>query len=622
MNRDVNKVNTIECIERYITKIEQETKEIEDTIKRVNEVDCPIVLPLIGEFSAGKTTLINSLMDNKKLETATKPTTSTIYEVHFGCDSCHATVFNEDESIVEISDIENLKNEELLDAKVVTVFDTSTKVPSSTILVDTPGLSSSEPKHRQNLVEFLPKADAILLLVDINAQFTRSLIDFIKDMSLLKRPIYVVVTMCDTKSVSERENVRKLIKSNSEIEVEDIVFVSARTGELDELYKLFDGIQKDKTAILKKVYGEKLRKRINNIVSDIDEMLGATSSDKDLEELVRKNQVSLNQLKRNISDIICSISDDISECDTKMSRKFEDLVFNKLNSLVLGRSNNFDMEAISMINSISSLLMNEYKNNIRSLLREKVQKNIKSDISLSSLTDLDMSSVEISELSYNLDLNTMGHQYDKMIKTGLVAVALAGTAVVASKFISSAVANSENRLGAGMNESSSIAQIPEMSEGGSAVSQAGLNNVIGVVDSATDVGSMVMIKRAMSKMDTINRGNSIISTNTNNAGMLDSLIGLVTDRAIAKPQRVKAIRNYIDLSLLPEFNSRLNEVSTTLISEIQFKIENESQSLIEEKSSVLNGLKLELSENSDKIDSLKNELSLCKSNLIEIFNRI
>ena len=187
------------------------TAELEAINFRSRQENANLILPLVGEFSSGKTTLINALTDSKKLETATKPTTATIYEVHFGCDSCHATVLQENNEFVEVNDITELKNDKLADAKVVTVFDTSSKVPSTTILVDTPGLSSPDPKHKQTLVNFLPKADGILLVTDINQQITRSLTDFIETMKLSKRPIYLILT----KRVTQKQHLILSLQSNT-----------------------------------------------------------------------------------------------------------------------------------------------------------------------------------------------------------------------------------------------------------------------------------------------------------------------------------------------------------------------------------------------------------------------
>ncbi|MDE5786790.1 MAG: dynamin family protein, partial [Duncaniella sp.] len=67
-------------------------EELELLENRLSEANTPMMLPLVGEFSSGKTTLINSLLDSKALETATKPTTASIFEIHFGADSNRAEV--------------------------------------------------------------------------------------------------------------------------------------------------------------------------------------------------------------------------------------------------------------------------------------------------------------------------------------------------------------------------------------------------------------------------------------------------------------------------------------------------------------------------------------------------
>ena len=266
------------------------TSELKAIALRSQQENATLVLPLVGEFSSGKTTLINSLTDSKKLETATKPTTATIYEVHFGCDSCRASVLNEKNEFIDIEDISSLKNDALADAKVVTVFDTSVRVPATTILVDTPGLSSPDPKHKQTLVNFLPKADGIMLVSDINQQITRSLTDFIETMKLSKRPIYLVLTKSDTKSANDIEAAKKYISENCQIPLKQMAVVSAATNSLDELYALLDSIQKDKKEILKQVDGQRIKNIVNLLTDHVEELMSASNSDKDLDEAIRRSQ--------------------------------------------------------------------------------------------------------------------------------------------------------------------------------------------------------------------------------------------------------------------------------------------------------------------------------------------
>lgn len=184
-----------------------ETAQLQLIKERSSNSECDLILPLVGEFSAGKTTLINALLDSeRKLETATEPTTATLFEIHFGADHCYAQIVQENGNTQEVESFSDIKNNEVKDSLVVNVFDTSKKISPNIILVDTPGLSSPVAQHRQVLVDFLPNADGILLVVDINAQMTRSLTDFISTMQLAKRPVFLVITKCDTKSEQEVQN--------------------------------------------------------------------------------------------------------------------------------------------------------------------------------------------------------------------------------------------------------------------------------------------------------------------------------------------------------------------------------------------------------------------------------
>ena len=70
-------------------------EELEKLEQVLNSASAPVMLPLVGEFSSGKTSLINALTDSKALETATKPTTATIFEIHFGAQSIQAKILRD-----------------------------------------------------------------------------------------------------------------------------------------------------------------------------------------------------------------------------------------------------------------------------------------------------------------------------------------------------------------------------------------------------------------------------------------------------------------------------------------------------------------------------------------------
>lgn len=606
-NRIMGNVETLQSIARFL-----DLKNIETELAQIKEKSndsAELILPLVGEFSAGKTTLINALTDCKKLETATQPTTATIYEIHFGCDQSYAIVLTSNGERKKVDDIASLKNETLGDAVVVNIFDTSKKVSASTILVDTPGLSSPNPLHKQTLVDFLPQADAILLVTDVNQQITRSLTDFIKTMKLAKRPIFLVITKCDTKSESELEAVKKYISENCELSVEQVACVSASTDNLNELYNLLDKIQKDKTAILKEVNKHRIQTISNTLVQRIDELLKASSSDKDLDNAIRQQEYELNKLNRNIDKLVESATDDINEQGRKISRKFEDIVSGKLETLIAGKSNNFDGEAISAINNTSSLLLNEFKDEIQEILTQKARdrKGTEESISLHSLEEMDISNLSISNISYNLDLNSLGHQYDSIISTGVkvvgVAAAVAGAAVYAA---------------------------PLVGEMGTAMA---IDTAANIADTATDVGSIVSnrktvgrIERAMNiaeragvqynKIDNFNQqaGQQVGCSK----GIVESLVGFVTDKTMGKPQRRRAIHNYMDETLSPQFKQEMQRLSKQLSNSIRNALQQEAKTMIEQKTASLEKLKVEKQEKKVQYEQRISQLRDYKNQILTL----
>ncbi len=597
--------------------------------ERASQQNANLLIPLVGEFSSGKTTLLNALTDSKKLETATKPTTATIYEIHFGCNKCEANVVLSDGQVTHFDDLGELKNDQLSDAQIVTVFDTSTKVPSSTILVDTPGLSSPVVKHRQVLVDFLPSADAILLIVDINQQVTRSLTDFIDMIKLSKRPVYIVLTKSDTKSVSEIEAAKQYIADNCKLPVQQVVVVSAAKDNMSELYALLETIQKSKNEILAKVDGQRIKDLAQILVNRVDEMLTASSSDENLDMEIRHQQLDLDKIKRNINRLIDSMASDICEDGTKISRRFEDSMYEKLGALVAGGSADMDNDALSVINNTASLLLLEYKNNIMGILKSKVQsaQGSDSEIPVESLMSVDLSGIQISGLNYNLDLNSMGHEYDGIIKTGVIAVAAVATvaAAVATAGAAGAAAGAAGTAGtAGAAGAAAAGTAGTAGAAGTVATTVAASKAVDIVDTATDVGSIIYTRKMMKRIAKTEEfaGKAVDKYNkiekADKKGILSSMVGFATERLLSKPQRVRAVRNYVDGTLAPEFKSQMENLSQSVVNMVRGSLQNDASEMIAQKTAMLNELKEQCSEHKAEFARRKETLKQYKEKLSTI----
>lgn len=614
----------IEKLKEYASQL-----GFEDIVKKLNIISsslqdskAQLVLPLIGEFSAGKTTLINAISDSKALESASEPTTATIYALHFGATTTRAIIHNQDGTITETDKISELHNKDLIDATIVEVFDTSSKVSSSIMLVDTPGLSSHDIKHRQNLIDFLPHADGILLVIDVNQPITKSLTDFAKTIELSKRPLYIVLTQCDTKSSQDIELQKKYILDNTELHISGFACVSAKTNELEEFYKLLGNIQEDKTHILVRVNEYRCKEIAREMIKRIETLLHADESDTAIEDTIREQQLNLNKLRRDLDNIIKDIESEIENEGCNISRQFEDTIFNRLETIVTGSSENFDADAISAINNTSSLLLNEFKTNVLRIFKKHSSK-------CGGISSVDISQYNLDGMAgcYNINLNEVGHQYDSKIGTALKVVAVAGVVVATAGVASAAGAATAGATATGA------------ATAGKAVltTAEGVMVAADVADTVTDVGSIVSNRRTVNKIgkiveqgkkygSEITKGLNTIDEFDGQAGqrvgskkgIVESMVGFVTERTMGRPQRRRAITEYIDVTLIPLFKSEITRISRDIINSVKDEIMANTKASLDAITVSLEQLRNERDNQKQEFEEKMKKLRTIKRNLVEL----
>lgn len=485
---------------------ENVVSELQPICERSNTEECTLLLPLVGLFSAGKTTLLNALTESNALETGIEPTTATIYELHFGCDHSYAKIYYPNGTSQDIDDIATLNNKQLSNATVVNIYDTSKKVPKSIILVDTPGLSSPDIKHKQVLMDFVPNADGVLLVMDVNQQLTKALSDFVKDVSLTNRPVYMVLTYCDTKTEEDVALAKKNIIDSAIVPFQDIVTVSAKTGDIQQLYNLFNDIQKNKLDIIRNADASRIKIIASKLISMIDALLQVRKEDTESERLENLER-ELNQINRKVDKLLDDTLGDIEKAEKEAIRTFEDIMYEKLDSIAANRSTNHDVEAQSAIGSTSSMVCSNFQQNVRKTLLNAITSG--NDV---ELTEIDTSWMQLDDLSYNLNLGEMGHQYDSIIASGIKIAATVGAAAVGA-------------------------------------SSAGAGGMFDAADTVSDV-----------LYDGDSVGSQLMKSSGNSSG-LASIVGLVTDQTMGKPQRRRAIHNYLDGELMPQFSQAIQAMS-------------------------------------------------------------
>jgi hypothetical protein len=184
---------------------------------------------------------------------------------------------------------------------------------------------------------------------------------------------------------------------------------------------------------------------------------------------------------------------------------------------------------------------------------------------------------DMGNLSYNIDLSLPElQQRNKIIASGIKAATVMATVGVAVK----AVGGVKAIIGA----------VKTAATGKTA---AGAASVINLADTATDIGSMISNQKAITQIKSTSEGVNKTASTVNQIdqqmgehiplvsqekkGLVESLAGAVTERVYAKPQRQKMINDYIALNLQPDFRQRIEQISQSIINDVQTKLLEESQ---------------------------------------------
>ena len=159
------------------------------------------VLAVVGEFSSGKSFLLNALLGKfQLLAVDINPSTATITEIEAG-DTDEATAIFEDGRTERIP-LDRLSrfvaggSDEPAPVRV-NVKTNSPFLERGFVVADTPGLASINPGHRRATLQFLPTADAVLYLIDTQHPFTEGDASFLGIIRQHIDSIFIVQTKID-----------------------------------------------------------------------------------------------------------------------------------------------------------------------------------------------------------------------------------------------------------------------------------------------------------------------------------------------------------------------------------------------------------------------------------------
>ncbi len=192
-------------------KVEGSEAELKDLRNAIADLDGAFMLVVAGEYNAGKSTLLNSLLGMRVMPEGVTPTTDKVTVITWG------------EEISEVS-----LGEELVQrtAPVPVLRELS--------IVDTPGTNAIIRRHQELTERFIPRADLVIFVTSADRPYTESERQFLELISSWGKKVAVIINKIDIiETDEERERVVRFVSENARETlgiIPPVMTVSARSA--------------------------------------------------------------------------------------------------------------------------------------------------------------------------------------------------------------------------------------------------------------------------------------------------------------------------------------------------------------------------------------------------------
>jgi small GTP-binding protein len=176
-------------------------------------------LAVVGQFSRGKSTLMNAILGSAFLPTGAMPMTSVITTVRYGSHP-RALVRRQGSSLpveVALENLEQFVSERSRERDRLRVVSADVEVPAEILrlgfsFVDTPGVGSAVVENTTATKGFLPEADAVIFVTSFDAPLTATEFEFLSEVRQHVAKLFFVVNKLDLVSGDERDSAVRFVR--------------------------------------------------------------------------------------------------------------------------------------------------------------------------------------------------------------------------------------------------------------------------------------------------------------------------------------------------------------------------------------------------------------------------
>ena len=389
-------INYLSAVNDELSKISlKETFSIDDSISTIKNTE--LIVPVIGAFSAGKSTLLNSFLEDKKLPEKITPETALATELRYSKDErIEAIKADKTLETFNINDMELIKKR-ANEFKYLRMYlnNINLKNIEPLILVDMPGFESPLDLHNQAIIEYIDKGVHYIVLSSVeDGNITKSMVRQLENIQEYKRDFSFFISKTNLKPQEEINEIKEKIQD----QLEEYFDKSDSIGLVDDngresLIKILSTIDPEK--LFENLFLEDLKDNYYFIIEAINTKISALGKSKEEnQDAILKLQKALTETQKKRDSLI-----------EEAKERYEDTNINRIvESIGRDLSDNLDEIVLTGMHGGSSALSNKISEITRSSLTIHI-KNSMSEISDDIIENFSVSLLDINSTMSNFTLS-------------------------------------------------------------------------------------------------------------------------------------------------------------------------------------------------------------------------
>lgn len=331
--------------------------------------DAFVKVPFVGDFSAGKSSLLNAFLGRQELlPTDITPETAVSYELWYAEDE--TLELWRKNSLIGTYKVKDIKKLNASPGDIVKVYLNSERIKDlnqrGIVLVDMPGVDSGIEAHTSAILNYIHQGTYFIIVVDVEQGTLRgTTLSFIEELKKYGISASVFLSKCDKKPTADVQKIKDAVSSVASRMLAEGTFVgitSAHQGQFDDLDSCLSSLEAE--SMIRQKYDSSVKKFIASITEEIElrkSLLKNADRDysEEIELIKEKKDNAIKELRKNSNNaqsIEGSSSDIMNDLEYALKA-----ASSKLAILLYGnKDNSIDVNA-EIMSIIRPVLINSFQ---------------------------------------------------------------------------------------------------------------------------------------------------------------------------------------------------------------------------------------------------------------------